>query len=339
MKNQSKKGLILIVAIAAMFAVTFGAIAEVPNMVVNGDFTEGLSSWTTYIDSNADAVIEASSYNDLRASIKQEAPLSWHVQAFQGGLYLEQGRTYYVTFDATTIGKVTSGTVDVCIQKNGGDYAEYMPTQTVSLNPGTGTFSFSFTMLGATDADGRITFNFGKNDQGGYYYPAIISIDNVNVNAGPNMITNGQFNDGMTNWETYVDSNTNAEVYVSNYNDLRAVVRSESPENWYVQAFQSGLNLEQGKTYELTFYTTTIGKIIYGTIDVSVQENGGDYTAYMETETIEANPGQQTITLTFTMEEETDADARVSFNFGLNGQSGSVYASHIVIDNVTLIEK
>lgn len=343
MKNNTvKKALILIGILTAMFTATLAVSAASPNMVVNGDFSNGLSSWTTHIQEGANGYIYETEYNDMRAHIWKQADLNWHIQAFQSGLFLEQGKTYTVSFDASTIGnKVLYGTVDVCIQRNGGDYTEYMPTQTVSVNPGTGTFSFSFTMLYATDTDGRITFNFGKNGTPeGSQYPAIIAIDNVNVNSGPNMIKNGEFKDGLTGWESYIHQGVNADLYVSGYyKSLRAYVNGGGTENWHVQVYQAGLTLEEGKTYELTFETTTLGEVSYGTLDVSIQENGDDYTDYMETTTINVNPGIQTIKLTFTMPEATDTDGRISFNFGLNDSSASGMATHIVVDNVSLIEK
>lgn len=154
------------------------------------------------------------------------------------------------------------------------------------------------------------------------------------------LIVNGDFNNGMAGWSTFINAGTNASIYVDQPDpDLRTEVWAVSSENYHVQAYQAGLLLETGKTYELTFDAAAVGNITSGSIDVQMEENGGDYTQYMAIQTVDVTAAMQTFTITFTMGDPTDGNGRVSFNMGKNDPGTSGLPVMISIDNVSLIQK
>lgn len=152
------------------------------NMIVNGTFDQGNTAWQTYIDGQADAYINfETGYDDCRAVITEGGNEVWHTQMYQAGLFLEQGQTYQLSFDATTYGHITSAEFDVQLEENGGNYTSYMNPIRMDVYPGATSFSYIFTMNEPTDTDARLTFNMGMNVNPGGGYARTIGFDNISL--------------------------------------------------------------------------------------------------------------------------------------------------------------
>lgn len=89
-----------------------------------------------------------------------------------------KGKTYQLTFDASTILPTTFAQFQVMLEKNGAPYDKYLNPQTVILNSGLKTFTYTFTMNSTTYNDARIAFNMGMNS-------GVIAIDNVTLKQVP----------------------------------------------------------------------------------------------------------------------------------------------------------
>lgn len=316
-----------------------------PEMVVNGGF-DNSNAWQTYIDGSANATITLSgNAKNATANIQNGGSQSWHVQLKQAGLNLQQGKTYRLMFNA----KSTTGNtfkLDTMLERNGGDFAKYLAPQTLIATPTEQSFSYTFTMDAASDANARITFNMGNNlcavrgcnsriQTGG------VEIDSVSLKeilpATPsNMLVNGHFANGMNGWNTYINSAANAAFDFNSFQDARISSWNGGSQTWHVQLSQGNVNLQQGGVYELSFDTTTFGKTTTAHCDAVVEQNGGSYTAYSGVNTFHPNPGLQQLVYTFTMNNVSDPAARVTFNCGLNNQLGDGMASVFGIDNVVL---
>ena len=92
---------------------------------------------------------------------------------------------------------------------------------------------------------------------------------------------------------------------------FEADIREVGTEHWYAQVYKTGLTLEQGKTYQLTF-TAEADDICK--IDACVQEAAGDYKMFLYKPcTLTTEP--QTITAEFTMSTDCD-NAKLAFDLG-----------------------
>ncbi|WP_421895108.1 carbohydrate-binding protein [Marinoscillum sp.] len=148
----------------------------------------------------------------------------------------------------------------------------------------------------------------------------------VTVNDGSNMLTNGNFSNGATGWESYVNGAANASPGVAG-GEMHASITSGGSANWHVQWYQTGVNMQNGVDYTLTFKARAASN---RTIGASVEMSNSPYTGYFN-QSVSLTTQMQTFSYDFTMTAATDANARVLFNLGAS--NGDVY-----IDDVVLVE-
>ena len=99
---------------------------------------------------------------------------------------------------------------------------------------------------------------------------------------------------------------------------FRAEIREIGAEHWYAQVYKTGLHLENGKTYRLTFTAEADGA---RKTDACIQQDSGDYKMYLyKVCTITAEP--QTITVEVTMTEDC---GNGKFVFDLGHEVGSYH--------------
>ena len=153
-----------------------------------------------------------------------------------------------------------------------------------------------------------------------------------------NLVQNGDFEQGATFWQTYQQAPAAATFDLNNqFNDARIFIDTAGNQNWNIQLHQAGLPLTQGQQYRLSFNAMTFGKTTQANIDVVVEQNGGNYTAYMPSQTVSSHPGGTHHEFTFTMQQGTDNNGRITFNLGSNGPLAPGLARAISIDDVILV--
>lgn len=229
------------------------------------------------------------------------------------------------------------------LEEDGGDFTKYLPVQTVDLNPAINTFTFTFTMTEASDPQARVTFNMGGFGEVGGGFAFVPGIDNVvlrEVNSSnPELVSNGDFSADNANWQTYIDGAANASINMDGaFQRAEVSIGQAGFHSWHIQLRQAGINIEQGKTYEVSFDATTLGETTSAFFDVIVEEDGSDFTSYMTPEPVTINTAEQQFSFTFTMNEASDSNARVTFNMGLNPSLGGGVNTVFAIDNVSVIE-
>jgi beta-glucanase (GH16 family) len=131
----------------------------------NGTFGNGSEGWTAWWGDQWSGVAQGSITADngeLKVEISQIGGAAYSPQIFQKDLLLEQGSSYTVSFDAradmarkvnVNIGKELS--VDPW-------FIPYAQTQTFDLTKEMKEYSFTFTVLESTFADGKIVFELGN---------------------------------------------------------------------------------------------------------------------------------------------------------------------------------
>ncbi len=133
-------------------------------MLSNGSFETGLSPWGTSATAPAaatfsnDTTTASAGTRSLRVAVSQVDGTNWHVQAWQGGLGLQAGQTYRLSFDAKAS---VAGEIGANVMQN------HSPWQGLGLWGGadltTAWQSFAFVFeAAATDADARVSFDLGQ---------------------------------------------------------------------------------------------------------------------------------------------------------------------------------
>ncbi|MBQ8921615.1 MAG: carbohydrate binding domain-containing protein [Oscillospiraceae bacterium] len=118
-------------------------------------------------------------------------------------------------------------------------------------------------------------------------------------------------------WRFYNQGLDNS-FYMLGSDAFRAEIREIGAEHWYAQVYKTGLHLEAGKTYRLTF---TAAADAARKMDACIQQDFGDYKMYLyKVYTLTAEP--QTITVEVTMTEDCENG---KFLFDLGHETGSYY--------------
>ena len=264
------------------------------NYINNGDFSvkEELSDETnwkflTALEGEAEASIDN---NTMTVETAKEGTADYSVQLGQADLPFEKGATYQVQFDAYASADREMG-VDVKAPDHG--YMSYMPHQDVQLTTKKQTYTYTFKMGDASDANGRLEYNMGAKGS-----TADICISNVSVKkikdadpnekeektvlANGNYVYNGSFQEGDKHLGYWNISNAeNADVTVTPFSDGRRLkVTMSGNEKSAVVISQEELAFATGTPYKFSFtassnadntLTANIGGNVY-TFDIKAGE-------------------------------------------------------------------
>ncbi|NLW30948.1 MAG: family 43 glycosylhydrolase [Fibrobacter sp.] len=140
------------------------------NLVFNGDFSSGSDNWTLNVWSgSATGSVIDGEYN---ISIESDGTNNHDIQLVQPELFLENGKTYVVTFDAYA---VSNRSLEANVEMADEPWTSYLQElQSFNLTDVKQTFTFKFTMEELTNVNGRLGFNVGIGK------PSVF-IDNVSV--------------------------------------------------------------------------------------------------------------------------------------------------------------
>ena len=155
--------------------------------------------------------------------------------------------------------------------------------------------------------------------------------------GGPtNLISNGEFDNGTTDWG--IDNNGGANAVVtavtgaglSGTNAAQIVMSNGGTENWHVQ-FEQVFGLESGKTYEVTFMAKADAS---KSIQLTFQQTVDPYTNYwvqggITIGTSAATYGPYTYNC-----DVTDSGAKFKFHIG--GNTTTIYIDNVVITEAGL---
>ncbi len=148
------------------------------------------------------------------------------------------------------------------------------------------------------------------------------------VSAQENLIENGDFSNNLSNWNLREDGST-ASIEVR---EERAFIEIEQPGNEVTdpQLIQEGITLTQNEAYVVKFFASGTDSPTV----VEVQVRGSDGAVYSNPQLgrFELNNRSRTFSLPFFMEEATDENAQLQFNFG-NVEPGAT----VLLDSVALV--
>jgi hypothetical protein len=145
------------------------------NLVLNCDFSDGLTNWEAYIPNNAATMTNVNGM--MAVNVTSQGGADYEVQPLQGNLLLTEGVTYVFKFNA--YGTSPRDGI-VTITRNGTDYASFSGKNTFSVTTEMQLFTYEFTMPPAPANGDKMKFEF---DLGGATFnplvPNTVFIDNV----------------------------------------------------------------------------------------------------------------------------------------------------------------
>lgn len=331
---------------------------EIPvgkELIKNGDFSDGKDNWTETIQSPGDA---ASSYENNKAAfeITNVGTEDWHVQLKQEGLKLENGESYTLKFDisSTKSRKVLFGLMNAA-------YVQYFQ-ETLDLAEGE-TESVERTFKVSYDTDRNISFYISMGMINKEETAAsTIEISNVSLmkveaveeepiepeKPGTDLIKNGDFSEGETNWEKGIYGGSDgkmpeADVTFSSGDEGKVTynITNVGDSDWNIQLIQKGLTLEQGVSYKVQF---KIKSSAARSVKYAFMTSGDDWYGG---ETIALEEGvEKQIDKTITIDKDTSSDISFKLSMGqmkyedgdLKGQDIDTPISTIEIDDISVVK-
>lgn len=145
---------------------------------------------------------------------------------------------------------------------------------------------------------------------------------------GTNLVGNGDFADGLLNWNHTLDAGTGTITAQNGYVSMDILQTGGNP--FDLQLFQSGLVIETGKTYHCSFDAMSPASL---PLSVMIGDSNIIKMNYSGTEEFQLSPTTQTCEFYFTMNYTTALDAQILF--GVNNGAGKVYIDNVVVEEAT----
>ena len=237
------------------------------NYVVNSNFAKAEKlndgkNWEFLLAGTGDASAKISK-NALHITTKNAGDLDYSVQVVQPNIPMEQGYQYKLSFDAYADKNRTMITA-ITAPDNG--YIRYFNDTKVNLTTKKKTYSYTFDMKSATDANGRVEFNLGNQGSTAGVHITNVKVVKVkkistkeekSVRPDGNYVYNGEFQEGADRLNYWtVKKAKGASVKVTNTNNVRqlkAVVPASVKKASDVTVKQTKVAVKGGKSYVLSF--------------------------------------------------------------------------------------
>jgi len=153
--------------------------------------------------------------------------------------------------------------------------------------------------------------------------------DNANNSGVCNLLENGNFQNGTTAWSLSEIQSASGNINVEPNGFCKVDVINPSSSAWHLALRQTGLLLEQGETYEVSF--TAYADANRSVALILSDASGAQYHFNSENLTTTA----QDFVYTFIMNQPTDSSSNFSFNVG--NENVDVYVDDIMIKKLNCI--
>jgi len=293
-----------------------------PNYIKNGGFEKGVKYWnkTGPFPAEADFTLTsedayAGDYS-LFVDVKTPGNNPWDAQLSQQDLLLEAGKQYQASFFARTANISRDINIAIINSDNFNLYA----SNTVTLTGNWTQHNLSFSV----PSDAVASFNFDLGGRTGRYYFDEIALTTPQMNNS-NPVINGDFSNGDAGWT--LTTLWPAQAVATVVNGEYSVSISHGGTNvWDIHAGQAGLKIQKGKQYVVSFDAYAAAP---RQISALVGKNSAPWTVYSGNQVFSLTTARKTFRYTFTMNSETDNQARLGFDLG-----GS--SIDVVFDNIKL---
>ena len=292
------------------------------NHIKNGGLERGVKYWRKTGPFPAEADFTLTSENtyagdySLFVDVKTPGDNPWDAQLSQPDLPLEAGKQYEASFFARTANMRRD--INIAIV-NSANYALYA-SKIVTLTGNWEQHHLSF----AVPSDTIASFNFDLGGKIGRYCFDEIALTTPEVD-NLSLVANGDFANGDAGWT--LTTLWPAQATAVAVNGEYSVSISHGGINiWDINIGQVGLPIEKGKQYVVSFDAYAAAP---RQISALVGKNAAPWTVYSCSQIISLTTTKKTYTYTFTMNYETDSQARLGFDLG-----GS--SIDVVFDNIML---
>ena len=283
----------------------FGQSQAQDNLLMNGDFENGRTSWTE----TAGDISNDGSNSFFYANVEQAGePSAVNLSQI---LTIEQGKTYALKFDASTAaGSTRSIWAGIGLNEDPWTSSK----QKVNLTDQIQTFTIILTSAAFGSQNSRVLFDMGEE-------VGFVVLDNVSLEVKENLLINGDFQTGRTSW------NDGAGDVIEEGGNGYFFANVESAGNAFDVNLSQILEIEQGQNYLLSFEAST-GEGATRKMIAGIGLNEEPWTN--STKTITLTNETQTYTLSLSAAAFGGANSRVLFDMGAD-------VGIIVIDNVSLV--
>ncbi|MFI7420818.1 carbohydrate binding domain-containing protein [Nonomuraea sp. NPDC049684] len=283
-------GAFVAMAAAAAPAPAYAA-APAGDVVVNGSLDSGVKGWWA----SKNTPIEVTG-GRLCAEVPAGGDNVWSAMVGQSGIDVRAGQTYQLSFEATA-----TRTTRIRSLVQGGDAK---PAAIVDGYPEVGVSSRKFTYAATakvSDSEAQVLFQVGGADA-----PYTLCLDNVSLVPVHQSVVNGSLDNGVKGW--WASKNTPIEVTGGR---LCAQVPAGGDNVWSAMVGQSGIAVEAGKTYRLSFKASATRPVKIRSV---VQDSGAKPAAIVDGYP-EVGTGSRTYAYQNTA-KTTDREAQVLFQVG-----------------------
>lgn len=299
----------------------------------NGDFSKGSEDWNGLFIEGGKG--EVTFDGEAKFAITDLGANPWSVMLAQNDVPFSAGVKYIISFEAAS-----ELPRDMLVKtEQEGTWRAFFE-KTVNLTPEKKKYSFEYTM--PADGDLKLGFKFLMGATAGAPEGAhAVTIDNIVCEVKDGLILkselkNGQFNDGLNNWGTYIasDQGAKADITVSD-ETLKMMINDLGKNPWEIQLSQKGIKLEKGKTYEVGFkaQSEAVTKL---KVSVGHEAEDYSYTNYLSSDQFfTITETESNHAFRFTMNNETDENAKIAIEAGK--QEGAVPTT-INLDDIYLTE-
>ncbi|WP_176167279.1 carbohydrate binding domain-containing protein [Mesobacillus jeotgali] len=303
----------------------------------NGDFNDGLSSWTNYFHYDSSAQI-ASEDGEAKLAIANEGNEAWSVLLEQPNLSLAKGVVYELSFAARSTKEREAEVTVENVQ-----YTRFF-SEVLSLSDQMQQYTYEFTM--PVDDIASFKMLLGKNAMSPvgthevFIDDVVLKVKNAPSQQEPDStpgIDNGTFSDGTTGWSSWWGdqwSGYGKGIMTAEAGEMKVSISQVGGASYAPQVFQKGLLFENGASYTVTFdaradlprkMNINIGK------ELTIEPW---FIGYVPTQKVDLTTEMNRYSFTFFMNEETYADGKIVFELGniLDGNA----ATNVYIDNVSI---
>jgi beta-glucanase (GH16 family) len=293
------------------------------NLLKNSGFEKGAKYWNKVGNYPAEAVFTVSTLYQhahtgdraLAVDVKKPGVNAWDVQLSQTNLSLKSGQTYHAGFWARseTNSSITAAVI------NSSTYLLY-GSMTFQLTNAWSQCDFSF------QAPGNATGSFNI-DMGGHTGRYVFDDMQLTIpeQDDQNQLKNPDFSSRMDEWvfNSFPPAVANASEW---YQEVYVSIENGGVNPWDVYFGQSGLMIEKGKEYTVSFDAFAEAP---RQISPLVGRNSDPWTVYSGSNPIVLTTERQTFSYSFVMQDPTDSQARLGFDLG--GSSEDVFLDNIFL--------
>jgi hypothetical protein len=304
------------------------------SVIRNGSFDLGSAPWAFHTDGAGSIASDVPGDNGTMAAHVVIDGEGVNVQLYQADLGLDPFTTYELSF---RVRSMFGNDLAITLGQHSCPYTNYgLDAEYVSVGQEWRECSLIFRTTGFTIPvdDARLSFTFGPFDRAEeeYFIDDVALVKHIASDDVPSLVTNAGFERGIRPWAFYTNGAGALDVDTPGRDSRHAARIAVAAAGTNVQLFQSGITLEPGVLYRLTFegYSTTGHDVM-----VSLHRHGGNGESFgLSERTIDLGSAWDTHTHLFVARERELplVDGRLSFWLAPFAQAGDEY----YIDNVIL---